>query len=201
MEMQRTGNPGRDPLKERAADLYETPPEATKALLKAEPLPPHIWEPAAGRGSIVQVLRDAGHSVYAADLVDYGIPATATGVDFLLELRPPIGCSCIVTNPPYKLATAFARHALTLVPKVCLLMRLAFLEGTGRDDILNKLTRVYLFKNRLPRMHRDGWKGPRASSTIAFAWFVWCRNEQGPTALHRIAWERGNEAAPGLAVA
>jgi hypothetical protein len=50
---------GRHPLAERGNDLYETPVEATRALLGAVPLPSRIWEPACGRGAIVNVLRAA----------------------------------------------------------------------------------------------------------------------------------------------
>ena len=191
----RTGNPGRAPLNDRIDDLYETPPEATRALLKAERLPSHIWEPAAGRGAIVNVLRDAGHMVYASDLNDYGIPAQVVAADFLMEWKAPLGCTCIVTNPPFKLVDQFVRRAIELAPKVCMLLRLMYLEGTGRDDILDRLTRVHVFKNRLPRMHRDGWEGPRATSTIAFGWFVWCREEEGPIKLNRITWEGVNAKA------
>ena len=54
----------RHPFVERGPDLYETPAPVTCALLKVEPLLQarrHIWEPAAGRGAIVAVLREAGH--------------------------------------------------------------------------------------------------------------------------------------------
>ena len=34
----------------RGNDLYETPEVATLALLRNEPLPQTIWEPACGRG-------------------------------------------------------------------------------------------------------------------------------------------------------
>ena len=190
MQRASTGNPGRDPLSERGFDLYETPPEATRALLRAEKLPVHIWEPAAGRGAIVDVLREQGHSVYASDLIDYGIPTQQSAIDFLMEWKPPLGCQCIVTNPPFKLVDEFVRKAIELCPTVCMLLRLAYLEGTGRDDILDKLTRVHVFKNRLPRMHRDQYDGPKATSTIAFGWFIWCRDEQGPTTIHRIKWEK-----------
>jgi len=192
LQRTRTGNPGRAPLSERGEDLYETPKEATWALLKAERLPEHIWEPAAGRGAIVDVLREAGHTVYATDLIDYGIPNQQSAVDFLMEYRAPMFCDCIVTNPPFKLVDPFVRTAIELVPKVCMLLRLMYLEGAGRDDVLDRLTRVHVFKNRLPRMHRDGWEGPRATSTMCFAWFVWEREHDGPVALHRITWEKLN---------
>jgi hypothetical protein len=51
------------PLSQRGHDLYETTPEATHALLKAERLPLNLWEPACGPGAIVRVLRGAGHQV------------------------------------------------------------------------------------------------------------------------------------------
>ena len=43
------------PLRERGNDLYETPPPVTEALLRREQLPHRIWEPAAGKGAIVNV--------------------------------------------------------------------------------------------------------------------------------------------------
>ena len=159
-------------------------------MLTLEQLPVHIWEPAAGRGAIASVLREAGHRVLASDLVDYGEPSIRPECDFLLELNPPIGIEAIVTNPPFKLADQFVRHAIKLVPRVYMLLRLAFLEGMERSDILDgPLARVWVFRNRLPRMHREGWTGPRASSTIAFAWFVFERDRE-PTRpeLGRITW-------------
>jgi hypothetical protein len=35
-------------------------------------------------------------------------------------------------------------------------------------------------------MHRDGWNGPRASSAIPFAWYVWDRNYCGQPTLNWI---------------
>ena len=122
----------RAPLRDRGNDLYETPPCATLALLRAEKLPKRIWEPACGRGAIVSVLRAHGHEVVASDLVDYGVPVTAPGyfgVDFLLERRAPEGTQAIVTNPPFRYATEFVEHALELCPRVIMLLRLAFLES------------------------------------------------------------------------
>jgi hypothetical protein len=178
-------------LKARKDDLYETPPEAVRALLKAENLPHNIWEPACGPGSIVSVLRDAGHNVFATDLVDYGCPASLSGVDFLME-RDAGDNHAIVTNPPFKLATEFVRHALELCPRVYMLLRLAFLESSSRCDILDdgRLARVHIFRNRLPMMHRHGWSGPKSTSTTAFAWFYWHRQHRGPALMNRISWHK-----------
>ena len=189
--LDRAAQPGRAALTLRKDDLYETPPEAVRALLEVERLPEGaVWEPACGPGSIVRVLRAAGHRVYATDLVDYGLDDSESGVDFLMEREPGFYVGAIVTNPPFKLAEQFVCHALTLCPHVIMLLRLAFLESERRRSILDGglLARVHVFRNRLPMMHRAGWNGPRASSATPFAWFVWDRQHQGPTEIRRISW-------------
>lgn len=185
-----TGNKSHS-FADRGADLYETPPEATRALLAVESLPGWIWEPACGRGAIVRVLRAAGRDVFATDLNDWETPDQDGRWDFLAGRPVPHPFGAIVTNPPYRLAAQFVRRALELAPLVAMLMRLGFLEAEGRRDILEGagLARVHVFRNRLPMMHRDGWAGPRASSAMAFAWFVWERGHQGPATLNRISWE------------
>ena len=109
-----------------------------------------------------------------------------------MEQRIPDDCEAIVTNPPFKLAHQFVAHALELCPKVVMLLRLAFLESERRCDILDNgmLARVYPFRKRLPMMHREGWEGRKANSGMAFAWFVWDRDHQGPATIQRISWER-----------
>jgi hypothetical protein len=170
----------RHALSERADDLYETPDVATWALLRHERIPHRVWEPACGPGAIVRVLRQAGHHVTATDLVDWGCPDSTSRIDFLLERRAPEGVESICTNPPFKNAPAFVAHALDLVPHVAMLLRLGFLESESRRAILDggRLARVHVFRNRLPMMHRHGWNGPRTSSAIAFAWFVFDRNHR-----------------------
>jgi hypothetical protein len=160
------------------------------ALLRVEQLPHSIWEPAAGPGAIVKVLRASGHRVLASDLVDYGDPTHVSRVDFLMEREAPAGTEAIVTNPPFKLANEFVAHALELCPRVMMLLRLAFLESEVRSPILDNagLGRVYVFRKRLPMMHRHEWQGPKVNSGMAFAWFCWDRSYKGPAELHRISW-------------
>jgi len=182
---------GRHPLSERGADFYSTPPEAVHALLRVETLPKNIWEPCAGDGAIAGVLRAHGHDVYASDLHDWNAMHVRSGVDFLKEMTAPIGFTTIVTNPPFALAEEFVAHALKLVPRAVMLLRLAFLEPERRSPLLDRglLARVHVFRNRLPMIHRHGWAGPRASSSaIPFCWFVFDRSHHGPTILDRISW-------------
>src|SRR5262245_39127484 len=72
-------------LAERGDDCYETPAVAVHALLRHVHLPRRIWEPAAGSGHIVDVLRGAEHQVLGSDLIDYGRP------DFFSRHRALLG--------------------------------------------------------------------------------------------------------------
>jgi hypothetical protein len=179
----------RHPHAERGLDCYQTPACAVEALLSAERLPHVVWEPAAGRGSIVRVLRAAGHTVVASDICSYGFPLHFQR-DFLAEQKAPVRCQAIVTNPPFRIAQQFVAHALALSPLVMMLLRLAFMETERRSPLLDggHLARVHVFKRRLPMMHRDGWTGRRASSAMVFAWFVFDRDHHGPATIDRIAW-------------
>jgi hypothetical protein len=175
---------------ERGLDLYETPSVAVEALLHVEQLPHRIWEPAAGRGAIVRVLRDHGHAVIASDIHDYG--GLHFVGDFLAQKRLPAGCDCVLTNPPYRIVEPFIAHALELAPLVIMLLRLAFFESERRCGILEGrgLARIHCFRKRLPMMHRDQWAGRKANSGMAFAWFCWSRDHVGPTTISRLSWER-----------
>jgi hypothetical protein len=187
-------NAGRHSLKVRGADLYETPACAVHALMRVEQLPQRIWEPACGPGAIVRVLRAAGHQVHATGLHDWGCPDSHAGVDFLQERTAPPGTECILTNPPGSLCARnapFVTHALELAPLTILLLRLAFFDAESRAPLLNSgiLARVHVFHKRLPRMHRYGWTGRRATSSMCFAWFVFDCEHVGPTSIDTIAWQ------------
>jgi len=195
--LNKAANAGRAPLRDHVDDRYDTDPVAVRALLKVEKLPQKIWEPCCGTGNIVRVLRAAGHQVLATDLHARGCPKSSTR-DFLKPAPKFVGVAdAVVTNPPYALAEQFIVTALSRVPLVIALLRLAFLESDRRSYLLDTglLARVHVFANRLPMMHRDGWDGNRASSAIAFAWFVFVRDHAGPAIIDRIRWERDAGAA------
>ncbi len=158
-------------------DFYPTPPNATEALLAVEKFSGPIWEPACGDGAICKVLSARGYDVVATDLVDRGFGISRR--DFLMEYQPQ--APNIVTNPPFKLATQFVRHALSLSSgKVCILMRLACLEGADRREIYDNspFARVWVFSRRLT-MYRNG-EDDGGSGMIAYAWYVWDHAHLGP---------------------
>ena len=187
---------------ERGHDLYETPSVAVEALLRVLALPRGtIWEPACGRGAIANVLRAHGHRVICTDLVDYGADSTAIyGVDFLrtTELLADVGS--ILTNPPFKIINKFIDHALRLCPQVIILCAPG---GVGIGTTVVGPGRTWAktsahLPHALPMMHRDGWKGRKANSGMAFAWFVWERGYSGNPIAQRISWEDERDAGPVL---
>lgn len=178
----------------RKDDLYETPPCATRALIPFLHPDEAIWEPACGPGAIVRELRDVGLRVHASDLVDYGLDGAHAGRDFLMEREAPVECDVIVTNPPFKLADEFARHALRLVGTVWIFQRFTWLEGVKRSDLMDEyLDLILLGRERLPMMHRHDYVGVRhKTSAMPFAWF---RFDATPrlrqTRFERISWRNG----------
>jgi len=186
----------RHTLEERGLDFYSTPPCATRALIKAERLPHGLWEPHCGYGAIAEVLLDAGHAVAATDVEMRGYPHQSHALDFLDTICTPPGVDGIVMNPPFASAAIHVQHALKICPYVCALLRLQFLEagndktdaGRARLFCLDRghLARVHVFRSRLPMMHREGWAGKKSTNTVAFAWFVFDGDHDGPTTLHRI---------------
>ncbi|MDM9619096.1 hypothetical protein [Rhizobium sp. S96] len=193
---------------ERGDQLYETPAEATRTLLALESFSATVKEPAVGRGAILRVMENAGYDAVISDLRDREV-STRHGElqqvgDFLLsEPGDTVGMD-IVTNPPYgDVANAFLAHALRVhrPRKMAALLNLNFMCGFEDPDRLfvmqeNPPSRVYVFSRRLPMMHRDGWDGPKASSQMNTAWFVWERNEDwsygrgnGAFEVIRVDWQ------------
>lgn len=162
----------------RGDDFYPSPPEAVHALCDVERFVGPIWEPACGDGAISKVLERRGYEVVSTDLVERGYGQGR--IDFLMERRPL--APNIVTNPPFKNAQAFAERALDLsAGKVAFLLRLVWLAGRSRGEMFaaSPPARVWVFSGRLPMMHRHDYEGPKSSSAIDFAWFVWDRGHTG----------------------
>jgi hypothetical protein len=177
---------------DRGLDPYFSPPEATASLLGIEAghLPERIWEPAAGDGAIVRPLQEAGFTVIASDIADYGLVGCSVGINYLEA--PPLGdVEAIVTNPPFKLALRFAEKALSEVPYLALLLRTNFLESTARLKFFcrHPPARIWISSRRLPMMHRHGWQGPRAPSNTCHAWFVWDERSKQKSVMHWFDWK------------
>jgi hypothetical protein len=154
-------------------EAYDTPAPPVRALAPflRQRGAVHLWDPAAGAGSLVCTLRDEGFQV------------TGTTDDFLAKSSAPPGVDAIATNPPYgvggKLAVRFIEHALEFVPLTAMLLRIDFDSGK---------TRVHLFRDRpdfagkivlLDRVvwfEREGAPGPSENH----CWAIWDRRHRGP---------------------
>lgn len=178
---------------ERGLDFYPTPPIAVHALMRAVRLPQVLWEPCCGDGAIVKVLRQAGHTVIAQDLVDYGCPDSQSGIDFLMELKAPPGCDTILTNPPFMHAEEFITKGLELVLRVIVLCRMAFIEAQSRRHLFEggQFAGYYPFINRLPMMHRANWEGnKKEASSMGFAWYAFDRDNRGRAKIQHLGFSK-----------
>ena len=157
-------------------DFYSTPSYATEALLEMEKFEGSIWEPACGDGAMSKVLETHyPGQVTSSDLYDRGFGTT--GLDFLSTITQTEN---VITNPPFSLGEEFVRQGLRCADKkVCLLLKLCFLEGCKRKLMFRTtpLAHVYVFSSRLT-FSRAGID-LKNGGMMAFAWFVWDKSYHG----------------------
>jgi len=158
-------------------DYYATHPDSTKALLKVEEIIYPALEPACGEGHISKLLN--GDKTKSFDLINRGFGDIA---DFLIKDFSLIGeINTVITNPPFNLFQEFVEKALKVAnKKVIMFGKLVALEGQKRATYLETtpLKTIYVFKKRQQPLRNgsniDELTGKKmASSTMAFAWFVW----------------------------
>ena len=180
-------------------DFYPTPPEPTRALLKAEAGRlsdfPCIWEPSCGDGAMAREMRDIGHDVVASDLVDRGWPNTIMRSFFDFDAAP---APCIVTNPPYVAVNyrdgrgRWITHAMdTLaVDYMALLLSWNWPGAGGLAGVWAQFppARVYLMRWKID------FTGAGAPPMLN-GWFVWDRHHQGETILRML--DRTTDARQG----
>lgn len=163
-------------------DFYPTPPSTTRALMEREKFDGIVWECASGNGAMSKVIEQYNECISSDMRKDEDIYGEK-GVDFLKTNRE---VDNIITNPPYRLAEEFIKHALQCArKKVAMLLKLVFLEGVTRYDLFQNtpLKTVYVFCRR--QRITIGGKEMKNSSMIAYAWFVWDKSYTGkPT----ISW-------------
>lgn len=153
-------------------DFYETPSYAVDKLLEKESFEGNILEPCSGNGAISKILEQSGYEVISSDLRTDNIYGQS-GID-IFSLKG-IQASNLITNPPYgRKILNLVQHSLTLADmKICLLMRLGFLEAQSRYDFFKHettLKNVYIFSKRINMsINGDVITGGR----MTFAWFVW----------------------------
>ena len=179
-------------------DFYPTPPWGTRALMERVILPQmggrqvkHLtcWEPAAGHGDMSRPLAEYFGRVLTTDIHDHG-KIVHQQHDFLMPYMPDgiDGADWIITNPPFQLAERFIERASQIKgwQGTAMLVRSAFLEGTGRYNRLyseNPPSIVAQYSERLVMHH--GKLSPTGSTATAYCWLVWMRETRVDT---RMMW-------------
>jgi len=132
-------------------DFYPTPFCATEALLRTVKFDGHVWEPAAGKGHISDVLRASHYQVIESDLYADEL-GRGSKVNFLETTSVPPGVKTIITNPPYSLLNDFIIHGLSLDPEFLIIhASVPALGGKTRGKIFNehKPSLVIVISNNL----------------------------------------------------
>jgi len=177
----------------RVLDGYHTPKIAVDRLVEEVELKKYVWECANGHNRISDRLTKKHRRLVFRSDIHRWVPEKQKIIDFTdAGFRPFKGKTFdIVTNPPFVRGQEFVESAMRLLlpgGKLCLLLRLQFLEGGKRQAMFGKYppSEVLVFSKRLPRMHRFDYdlekinrerkrknlKPIVASSALAFAWFV-----------------------------
>lgn len=171
-------------------DYYATDPIAIDVLLKdgGVTFDKPIWECSCGEGHLSERLKSFGYEVRSTDLIDRGYGEGE--IDFLTYNQPWNGD--ILTNPPYKYAKEFIKHAMTLIPDGCrvfMFLKVQFLEGKARKELFKKYppkcvyvssSRILCAKNALFDEMRAG-----GGSAVAYAWYEF---EKGYIGESKLKW-------------
>ena len=175
-------------------DYYATDPKALELLLQLESFSPYVWEPACGEGHLSEVLKSHGYKVRSSDIVNRGYPSTET-LDFLKVNKQDIKQDFsrdIITNPPYKFAKEFVKHALDISmdsTKIAMFLKLTFLESKARKKLFEKYPpkTIYVSSSRLQCAKNGDFEkyGKGVGTAVAYAWFVW---EKGYTGDPIVRW-------------
>lgn len=172
--------------KRETHDYYATDPKAAELLLNVVPELADIWECACGAGHLSEVFKAAGKLNHSTDLIDRGYGQS--GIDFLKQDQIYYGD--IVTNPPYKYAKEFVEKALEIAfsgRKVCMFLKITFLEGKSRKELFKKYPprTIYVSSSRL-KCALNGDFDKTGSSAACYAWFVWEKGYFGKTSIEWI---------------
>lgn len=153
-----------------------------------------IAEPCAGRGDMVRVFEEFGHSVVAGDIdpATWFPPIDATSpraLEFYDE------ADWIITNPPYNAdsgtATEVIRNLLELGQPLAALVRITWIEPCNdRQDIFSGtfICDEYPVARPssigvLPRIQYSSPDAETSSNPATSAWFLWVPRDESDTTL------------------
>jgi hypothetical protein len=172
-------------------DWYIEPPWTVDLLLEHEDFTGDTWDPACGSGTIPEAFAQRDQFIFASDIVDRGCPGM-TRRDFLATLATTddvrdLTVDNIITNPPYRLAEAFARRALDLArKKVAILVQAKFLFSQRRHVLFttHPPARLYFLSTRPSMPPGDLLQAGEIEAKggkVDYLWVVWDHEDIRPT--------------------
>jgi hypothetical protein len=173
-------------------DFYIEPAWVADRLFACEPFAAGatVMDPACGTGNVLRAARAAGFHAVGIDIVARTEDPLVETQDFMAgpwpaRMTPGFQFpDYIVSNPPFRLAESFVKHALQrATSKVAMLLPVSWLNGHKRSLWLEQtpLRRVWIISPR-PSMPPGAvilaGEKPGGGKTD-FAWFVWHRDYDG----------------------
>lgn len=146
------------PLKQGSSNDFQTPPRALRPLIPFLKKDWTIWECAAGKGNLVQGLKDEGFEVVGTDK------------EFNFLLDKPAVFDCIITNPPFSLKDDFLQRAYSLDIPFAFLLPLTTFEGKIRQALFQMYGLEVIFFDK--RINFETPSGKQGGSWFMTAWFT-----------------------------
>lgn len=165
-------------------DFYATHPDAVDKLFQVfQGSGDLVWECAAGMGHMYKRIKELGwyQDYQATELVERDnclVDDIEFGVDFLkIDFGDEKIQADIITNPPYKYAEEFIRHAYNIIDDgyfVCMFLPIRYLEGKKRKLLFRDLPlyKIAVMSERI-ECARNGEFNKRGNSAQGYAWFIW----------------------------
>lgn len=155
----------------------------------------NLWECSCGNGSLSKRLKEFEYNVYSSDIIDRGYGEVA---DFLLSTTT--NNKDIITNPPFKLAYQFVKHAYDIMEngqKALFFLKIQFLETEKRAELFHEcgLKYVGVMSNRIccamngefdKYFNQDKITGAYKGGTQMYAWYVFEKGYVGQSMLDWI---------------
>lgn len=140
-----------------------------------------VWDPACGKGDMVNVIREEGLPCTASDLVDRRCP-DSWQADYFSCLKSR--AAAIITNPPYNLITArdgkgaWLRHTMEMPGWSYCAFLLDWNWPAARSNGFNRLMQTYPFSYAYLCRWKIDFTGA-GQPPGRHAWFVWIRGWEG----------------------
>lgn len=162
-------------------DDFQTPPEALVPLRPYLPCYWNYWEPACGKGNLVNWLRWRGYRVAASDRAMEERSILGSRVDFLADrdseaYKNLLGwADIIVTNPPYSVLDKWLARCFEIGKPFALLLPLTALGGKRRQAMYRQQggVSVIMLGERLVMETPTGKTGAQSNPQFDVCWLCW----------------------------